>query len=89
LFFILKKNKKKWNSVLTFLQIPCKFQQNWPKKVAVGLNGLYAKYIPSLPEPDVSILATCFDWRAKRNKALILLDVSASKGLELGELETY
>jgi hypothetical protein len=34
-------------------------------------------------------LATCFDWRAKRNKALILLDVSASKGLELGALETY
>jgi hypothetical protein len=36
LFFIIKK----WISGFTILHIPCKFQQNQLKKVAVGLNGL-------------------------------------------------
>ncbi len=52
LFFNLKKEKKKWNSVFIILQIPYKFQQNWPKKVAVGLSGLQL-YI-FLPSPGSS-----------------------------------
>jgi hypothetical protein len=36
--FHFKEKQKKWNSVFTILQIPCKFQQNRLKKVAVGLN---------------------------------------------------
>jgi hypothetical protein len=38
--FHFKEKQKKWNSVFTIIQIPCKFQQNRLKKVAVGLNGL-------------------------------------------------
>jgi hypothetical protein len=38
--FILEKNKKRGILFFTILQIPCKFQQNRPQKVAVGLNGL-------------------------------------------------
>jgi hypothetical protein len=38
--FHFKEKQKKWNSVFTILHIPCTFQQNRPKKVAVGLNGL-------------------------------------------------
>jgi hypothetical protein len=43
LFFILKKNKKRGILFFNILQIPCQFQQNRPKKVAVGLNGLMEK----------------------------------------------
>jgi hypothetical protein len=39
-YFSFERKTKKWNSVFTILHIPCKFQQNQSKKVAVGLNGL-------------------------------------------------
>ncbi len=42
--FHFKEKQKKWNSKFTILHIPCKFQQNLPKKVAVGLNGLSALF---------------------------------------------
>jgi hypothetical protein len=38
--FHFKEKQKKWNPVFTILQLPCKFQQNRLKKVAVGLNGI-------------------------------------------------
>jgi hypothetical protein len=40
LSFILQRNKKKWNSVFAIVDIPCNFQQNLPKEMAIGLNGL-------------------------------------------------
>ncbi len=41
-FFVIKFKKKikKWNSVLTFINIPCKFEQDRSKKVAKDVNGL-------------------------------------------------
>jgi hypothetical protein len=41
-FFYFKE--KKLYSVFTILQIICKFQRNWPRKVPVDLNGLCQVY---------------------------------------------
>jgi hypothetical protein len=35
-----KKNFKKWNSILTILKIPCKFERYRLRKMALGTNGL-------------------------------------------------
>ncbi len=40
IIFHFKEKQIKQNSVFTILHISCKFPQNRPKKVAVGLNGL-------------------------------------------------
>jgi hypothetical protein len=31
---------KKWNSIFTITNVPCKFQQNLSKKMALGTNGI-------------------------------------------------
>jgi hypothetical protein len=41
----LRKKIKKWNSNFTFINVPCKFQKDRPKKVAMGINGL--KVVPA------------------------------------------
>jgi hypothetical protein len=41
----LRKKIKKWNSNFTFINVPCKFQKDRPKKVAMGINGLKHKLI--------------------------------------------
>ena len=36
----LKKKLKKWNSILTFLNLLCEFDENLSTKVALVTNGL-------------------------------------------------
>jgi hypothetical protein len=34
------EKQKKWNSVFAIMDIPCNFQRNRPKEMAIGLYGL-------------------------------------------------
>ncbi len=42
IFFVLlfTEKQKKWNSDFAIVDIPCNFQRNRPKEMAIGFNGL-------------------------------------------------
>ncbi len=77
----LQEKIKKWNSNLSFISIPCKFQQNRPKKVAKGINGLISSTMsPSLAaaSPPRQTYQKCFPHLQTRNqKGYHLLPPSA------------
>ena len=54
---MFKKNLKKWNSILTFLSLLCKFEENLSTKVALVTNGLKICAKPSKFTESVTVSA--------------------------------
>jgi hypothetical protein len=72
-YFSFKRKTKKVEFFFTILHIPCKFQQNRLKKVAVGLNGLRKKSYTPL-----------WSWEVLGNSALVSSTISEGvTGLEV------